>query len=269
MSPRASFTEGALLSFVRKILARKQALDPERKDAAPAIVSGYEAANLIDVVFAKTVALTKNDVPNSTGAERTMLAVLLAARSVETEPLRVLDFGGACGFHYQAASLLNVQLRWAVVESPAMAAKASELQTSCLRFFDNIGDATRWLGGVDLLFSSSALQYVRDQDTTLKKLLALEAPVVVWSRLPMVHGPAITEIQSSRLAHNGPGPMPAGFEDTEVQYTMTHISMESFMAAHVGYTLLFRAGELSSSAFVFSHDRSSKTADMLPSLVPR
>jgi len=90
----------------------------------PHFLSGYEASTFVDVVFAKTSALHPEDIPSFTGAERTMFAVLFTQRLTKAEPLRVLDFGGACGFHYLAASLLNVSLQWAVVESPAMVAKA-------------------------------------------------------------------------------------------------------------------------------------------------
>jgi len=101
------------------------------------------------------------------------------------------------------------------------------------------------------MFSSSALQYLDGPDDVLQRLLELKAPVVVWSRLAMTDGPAIREIQHSRLVDNGPGPLPPGFEDREVQYQITHLPERRFLAARTDYQLKLRSGPLSSAAFIF------------------
>jgi hypothetical protein len=47
----------------------------------------------------------------------------------------VLDFGDGCGQHYKLARRQSPDIRWAVVETPAMLKRASELATDKLQFF--------------------------------------------------------------------------------------------------------------------------------------
>ena len=214
-------------------------------------LSGYEASLLVDVVLAKTKALSRENLGSMQGAERTMLSVLLAERLTKSKPLRVLDFGGACGFHYMAADLINMPLHWAVVETPAMAQKASELSSESLQFFSNIPDAINWCGDIDLMFSSGALQSVDDPDTILRQLVSLRAPMMAWSRLAMTDGHPFRETQKSRLADNGPGPLPSQFKDQEVCYSRTYLSETYFTSAHNGYELILRSGDMKSAEFLF------------------
>ena len=100
---------------------------------------------LIDVIFRKTVTYE----PQVVGAE------IADAKTV-------LDFGGGCGLHYKQARLLDV--KWAVVETSAMVARASEIQTGRLRFFTDIVSAANWLGDNDVMDSTalySTLQICR------------------------------------------------------------------------------------------------------------
>ena len=59
------------------------------------------------------------------------------------------------------------------------------------------------------------------------------------------------EVHTSRLSENGPGRLPAGFEDREVCYSMTFISRASFLAAHAEYKLILDSGDLRSTGYVF------------------
>jgi putative methyltransferase (TIGR04325 family) len=214
---------------------------------------GYEADRLVDVVFVKTAALIGRDISDLPGAERTMLGVLFAATETRSRPLRVLDFGGACGFHYFAAQRLNVPKPWAVVESPAMAARASSLETDELRFFSTIDTASNWLGGVDLMHSSGTLQYIPGPFEMLDRLLALSAPVILWSRMALTEGAAETSIATSTLSANGPGPMPAGIKDAVVNYSITRLPRTEFLGAHRNYRLVAEFGE-ASVGFLFARE---------------
>jgi putative methyltransferase (TIGR04325 family) len=108
----------------------------------------------------------------------------------------VLDFGGACGLHYKLVSIQSPDIRWAVVETPAMVKRAAELATDKLQFFTSIDAAADWLGPVDVMHSNGALQYTQ--------LCGLGAQTMVWDRVYL--GERETEIQVSHLANNGPGP---------------------------------------------------------------
>jgi putative methyltransferase (TIGR04325 family) len=168
-----------------------------------------------------------------TGGERTMLIALFARQITNAIPLRVLDFGGACGFHYMAAQLLRLPLQWAVVETAAMAERAKDLENDELRFFSQIGAAHHWLGdSIDLVYSSSTLQYVPDPAHTLSQLILLNAPVLAWSRMALTDGEMVREMQTSRLSHNGPGPLPERFVDGFVEYPLTRFPKSLFLEAH-------------------------------------
>ena len=104
-------------------------------------IEGYAQPELIDVIFEKTKTYNP---PQSEWLE-------IGGAST------VLDFGGGCGIHYKQARSPTV--RWAIVESPAMVERASELSTERLQFFTSISEAADWLGPIDLMHSNGALQY--------------------------------------------------------------------------------------------------------------
>lgn len=105
-----------LTALVRRL---RRKLFPPR-----AVIEGYEHDQLVETVFQKTKAYRPQGAwPLMAGA------------------LTVLDFGGGCGLHYKLARLQAPQIRWAMVDTPAMAARASELSTDRLRFFCDISEA--------------------------------------------------------------------------------------------------------------------------------
>ena len=146
-------------------------------------------------------------------------------------PLHVLDFGGSVGMHF----MLTIKLypsalveKWAVVETAEMVARASELSGDRLKFFSDVEEAAFWLGSVDLLTSSGAVQYTPDPFAYLSKLLDMRAPVfaVHRSALSLIDETFVT-IQRSRLRDNARGPLPKGFIDREVRYPITYISKKA------------------------------------------
>jgi hypothetical protein len=95
-----------------------------------AALSSYQDSALVEVVFAKTIALDTAklwEMPRHSALDHTILGVCHAAANNPTRPLRILDFGGACGLHYRVAraAVPNLPVRWAVVETPAMAERGS------------------------------------------------------------------------------------------------------------------------------------------------
>ncbi|MTD96193.1 methyltransferase, TIGR04325 family [Hyphomicrobium sp. xq] len=213
--------------------------------------TSYAAESLAEVVYRKTRALDRRSIPNMPGAERTLLAASLAAARCAARPLRVIDLGGACGVHYAVAQLLKFPLRWAVVESPAMATRAADLASDELNFFSDIRTANDWLGGVDLLFSSGTLQYMSKPIEALSLTLSLSPPVVVWTRMALVEdGRSVTKTQKSWLSENGHGSMPPGLKDGMVSYPITKLPRSDFLRAHADYELLVEFGA-PSAGFIF------------------
>ena len=178
-------------------------------------LEGYESEELIDVIFRKTLAYhpIKEDWPD----------VISAAT--------VLDFGGACGAHYKEAILHTPDVRWAVVETPAMMHRASELASDRLKFFTSIAAAAAWLGPIDLMHSSGALQYVLDPQKSVSELCGVGATRLHWRRLVLSQGATIREMQASFLADNGPGVIDS-VQEKCVEYGRTRIPEQAFLAAH-------------------------------------
>ena len=184
------------------------------------VIEGYENDDLVETIFSKTVAY------NPEGSWPLV-------ENLST----VLDFGGGAGIHYKAAKQQSPDIRWAVVETPAMVSKANVLTTNHLRFFTEIDKAAEWLGSVDLMHSDGAIQYVGDSIGTIKSLCATLPAKMVWYRVPITNGAAKVEVQTSLLSHNGPGRLATG-ADKLVKHSRHTIPATSFVKAHEGYCLV-------------------------------
>ena len=180
-------------------------------------LDGYEHPELVDVIFRKTIAYQ----PTGKWSENAAT---------------VLDFGGGCGLHYKEA---NLNAKWAVVETPAMVARARELETDQLRFFTRIEDAGLWLGDIDLMHSNGAIQYVPDPIRTIRELCSIGAKQMLWHRLLIGDGKKRTQV--SRLTDNGPGHIPQIHK--RVAYEETPINESEFLKAHHLYSLTSRGAD--------------------------
>lgn len=180
-------------------------------------LDGYENPELVEVVFHKTRAFRPSEPWNETAKT-------------------VLDFGGGCGLHYKAA---GPEVRWAVVETPAMVKRARELSTGQLQFFTSIRAAADWLGEVEMMHSNGALQYTPDPEATLREICALGAKTMLWRRVQLSPGETQRTVQTSRLLDNGPGKI-SGVRDKKIRYTETRIPERTFLVFHEGYRLAER-----------------------------
>ncbi len=189
------------------------------------IIHGYEHADLINTVFHKTRTYDpRGDWPLMIGVST------------------VLDFGGGCGLHYKLASKHSPNVRWAVVETPAMVRRASELTTKRLAFFTDIAEAARWLGRIDIMHSNGALQYTPDPLAVLNRLCDLGAKKMVWERVLLSKGGVEKDVQTSFLGDNGPGFVSIPKEKI-VRYPRIRIAEKDFLAAHRGYELMQRGSD--------------------------
>jgi putative methyltransferase (TIGR04325 family) len=209
----------ALLLTVARRLRRK--LFPPRD-----VIEGYEQAELVETVFRKTkMHEPQGDWPLMSGVST------------------VLDFGGGCGLHYKLARRQTPDIRWAVVETPAMASRAAELATDRLRFFTDITDAATWLGQIDMMHSNAALHYTPDPLRTLGELCALKAKQMLWDRVLLSSSDDLErDVQSSFLGDNGPGSIALAKEKV-VKYGRTMIPERDFLAAHQGFDLVDRGSD--------------------------
>jgi putative methyltransferase (TIGR04325 family) len=186
------------------------------------VIEGYENLELVETIFRKTAAYNPDgDWPLVVGIHS------------------VLDFGGGAGLHYKLARKQSPDIRWAVVETPAMVRRARQLATNRLMFFSDIEEAADWLGEVELMHSNGAIQYVPNPNETIRALCAARPAAMVWYRVPISDGKAEAEVQTSFLSDNGPGALPTS-KDKLVKYVRNWIPLRTFLAAHEDYRVAER-----------------------------
>jgi putative methyltransferase (TIGR04325 family) len=190
-----------------------------RVTAFTGVIDGYEHPELVDEVYRKTLTYEPTEPwPGMVGVSS------------------VLDFGGACGQHYKHARISSPGIRWAVVETPAMIARAAELSTENLKFFSSVGEAAMWLGQIDLVFSSGAVQCTPDPENAARQLCALGVPRIRYERLAFAPSGRIEHDQFSLLGENGPASA-RSFRGKAVKIKRVLIPREAFVACHDGYRL--------------------------------
>jgi putative methyltransferase (TIGR04325 family) len=204
---------------------------------------GYDDERLAAIVARKTsIALAADqDLTWLTGAPLFLgLAVVRSANP--NQPVRMIDYGGACGFHVRIAKrrLPDIPVRFAVVETAAMATASTVFSDPDVRILTSIDAAMAWLGGVDLVHCSSSIEYVPNPDATLRSLSALHAPFMLFQRLHLACTERFIVVQSSRLAENGPGPLPPGMADAEIKYPCTYVTEAEFVKGCAGYDVQFK-----------------------------
>jgi putative methyltransferase (TIGR04325 family) len=200
---------------------------------------GYNSVDITAVVRAKTARMVGDPefceyaLPAAGRAGIALASVIANLLGSTAGTVRVLDFGGACGAHYFVACRVAPTLRfeWCVVETEAMIEHARTLESGGLRFAASVASAQSMLGSIDLVHSSSTLQYLPDPEFGLAELIGVGAPAMALTRLSLTDGEPFTIVQKSRLAHNGPGPLPTGFRDCTVAYPLTILNRARFEAA--------------------------------------
>jgi hypothetical protein len=208
------------MTLTRVIRSLHRRLFPARET-----IEGYEQAELVDAIFQKTLAYEpQGNWPLMAGVQS------------------VLDFGGGCGLHYKLARRQSPDIRWAVVETPAMAARASALATDRLRFFSDIDEAAAWLGAIEMMYSNGALQYTPQPIQMLQRLCNVGANTMLWERVLISVSGLERDTQSSYLSDNGPGAL-AVSKNKIVRYERIKIPEVEFMRAHQRYDLLERGSD--------------------------
>ena len=191
---------------------------------------GYHDHDIADVIAYKTSLAVDHRQIAPEQAINSILALGICAAETTDRPLRVLDFGGGCGFHYFRVTLATrAPLRWAVVETPAMAARAAKLADGRFDVFTTIDEASAALGQIDLLHASSAIQYVPNPLETLKSLATLRARFFALIRFPVWNSPQVVGMQKSRLSENGIGPMPPRIADRQIAYPVTFVNFDEIV----------------------------------------
>lgn len=189
----------------------------------------YHGDDLVKVVVDKNLNF-RNELDSNPVFDLTTLRTLIPLASINNtnNSLSVIDFGGGGGYHYTIAkkALGNKKsINWRVVETSTMANEAQRLTTDQLKFFSDIDAARKSIDDLDLVFTSSALQYCPDPLAYLEKLIDLNAPYLFITRTPFVDSSEdIVTTQTSKLSANGPGLLPSNYSDRSVTYPITYVS---------------------------------------------
>jgi putative methyltransferase (TIGR04325 family) len=200
---------------------------PSFAAARAACGTGYDDTDVADVIAYKTsLAFDRRQIAPEQ-ALNSIIALGICAAETTDRPLRVLDFGGGCGFHYfRVSQVVRTPLHWAITETPTMAQRAAKLANGRFDVFATIEEASKALGEIDLVHASSAIQYVPDPLETLKYLAALRARFFALIRFPVWNAPRLVGLQRSRLSGNGIGPMPPHIADRDVAYPVTFLNFD-------------------------------------------
>lgn len=228
------FVPPILVEPLRKIKPGRNKLFNSYESAIAECKRGYEEDSIVMVVYNKTkiyrdALMSGKFIVSDIRSLSTFAGLSMAISGNE---LNVIDFGGACGAHYFFTKALlssRIDLRWHVVETANMVNMASSLEDGQLKFYDDLEKAKNALGRVDIVFTSSTLQYVPQPYESLKRLTECGASNIFITRggLSTLSSELIV-IQTTNLSANGPGPMPAGMKDSVTKYPVTFARKDKF-----------------------------------------
>jgi putative methyltransferase (TIGR04325 family) len=151
-------------------------------------------------------------------------------------PLSVVDFGGATGGLGLALREHVPDLKFTIVETPALVALMQET--------DGVVFTTSMPATCDVFYSSGTLQYVPDPYAVVEHAFAAARHAVVLKRNYFSERPII-RIHYSRLFENGAGPIPDGYQDVIVSYPCVTVqeSHVNEIATRHGFMLFARTPE--------------------------
>ncbi|MBP2233270.1 putative methyltransferase (TIGR04325 family) [Azospirillum agricola] len=119
--------------------------------------------------------------------ETQMLMSVMASCPSEKDPLRVMDFGGGKGTHYDIFSAVYRDIRveaWDVVELLELArAGKRNCEHGALRFLESIHEAS---SRYHVILSNGSLQYVDDPWEVIDKISKIDHSIWCINRLPIL-----------------------------------------------------------------------------------
>lgn len=209
-----------------------------------------------NVIADKTVLF--KDTVNYCGFDLTQRDLLLLSAinhiliTTEKKEMKILDYGGACGEHYLAIRKFlpaHLSVRWVVIDRPDMVkiAVSRNLSSEELVFISDLEK----IKGVDLIFSSSILQFEANPYHTLKKLLELKARFILFDQVCLnLNNSDSVGVSQSLLSEHGPGPLPDYYRDKPLKLPYTLLAFNRFMSLVTdSYELVYRAGENKTNRF--------------------
>jgi putative methyltransferase (TIGR04325 family) len=170
-----SFIKG-LVAFTRRFLKERNCLEyaPQGWETEIKKHSDWDNNNLVDYNKKEFASNCCKEIP----FYARMLSVLPPKKV-----LSILDFGGGLGHYYQITKikLLETQINFNCIEMPSMA-KIGKLVNPDVHWYTDESYAKKTY---DLVMVNGSLQYMREWQSTLKKLADLASDYMLISRLPV------------------------------------------------------------------------------------
>jgi putative methyltransferase (TIGR04325 family) len=219
---------------IGRISSRIKGREPKVFDSfaeADAGADTYEDREIVGVIARKTESFRKS-ITHRIRHRLTVQDLLVLHVVGNGNPIRVLDFGGACGatfFEIQALAPGLIE-RWTVIETEAMVDQASRFAGDLISFTVDLdhGLAQR----PDVVLAKGSLHYTQDPGGLLARFISSDAPWIYMSRTPAFdrpHAPAYIR-QATHLRDHGPGSL-EGIKDRSVTVAATLLSWPSYLEA--------------------------------------
>jgi putative methyltransferase (TIGR04325 family) len=201
----------------------------------PSSGAGYESERLVKDTLVHThnlLAISKRyrSAPTETIGEHALLPLLVSAICEEKSTLRVLDFGGGMGIAYVhlVSSVVNWRrIDYHIVENNAMCDAGKQLFANDAHMhFHSTLPAN--LSDVDIVYVSSALQYIEDYRGLLKVLCSYQPRYFLFVKLSSGNIPTYATAQK-----NLPG--------TVIPYWFLNVDEITNAMAENGYCLIFKS----------------------------
>ena len=161
---------------------------------------GYDSLVLNNSIIQKTLTynnqkfFNKNDI----NVKRTLKFISFIKRK---KIKKILDFGGAAGYHYFIAkNILNYRFKWFVVENKTMVKLCKKKIKYNNLFFNN----KLIKNHADIFFSSCAVNYTHNPIDILNKISKLNLKYLYFTRTPLSLNDDVEFKQLSLLSENGP-----------------------------------------------------------------
>ena len=171
--------------------------------AVPSAGPGFDGGAWLDKIIVTTEQTRQRvregrNVHDLVKGEYSVLPLVVAAMRGRDAALDVLDFGGGLGKDYLLlrAALPSLRVKYHVVEVAALCDKGRELHRndSSIEFHASIPELAR---RPDLVSLHGALQFVAEWREVLRKLIAYQAPHVLFVHLPAGDFPTFASMQKN------------------------------------------------------------------------
>ena len=200
----------------------------------PVLGEGYFEENLANETRDYTQKLIdslkkESQLPYNLLEENTFLPLISSIVQLKEGKLKILELGGGMGIGYLGTKAClgdNIEISYDIIETPVNCRGGQELfrGNKQIRFFQ---DFPSDLKEVDIVFIKSALQYFKEYDQVLKKLVSYNPKYVLFVKLSA--GENVTYVTSQKNLTN-----------TITPFWFLNVGEVVSIMSTLGYSLIFK-----------------------------